>query len=248
MSSGMPSTIKPLKLALFGFGKMGKMVEQKARSRGHSVGAIVDRTTRTSQQKIAACDIVIDFTAQTAVLENVRRAASLKKSIVIGTTGWQEHLAEVKAIAEEHQIGVLFSPNFSIGVHLFFKLVEEASRLLSAIDGYDVAGVELHHNQKGDSPSGTARALAEIVLSQWKSKKTACYGNPKGKIPEDALHFASMRAGFFPGTHTLYFDSGHDTIVLTHEAKGREGFAHGAVLAAEWLFGKTGFYTLEDTL
>ena len=248
MNSGTTSAVKPLKLALFGFGKMGKMVEQKASSRGHSVGAIVDRSSRTSPQKLAACDVVIDFTAPEAVLENVKRAAGLKKSIVIGTTGWQEHLPEVKSIAEREQIGVLFSPNFSIGVHLFFKLVEEASRLLSAIEGYDVAGVELHHHQKADSPSGTARALAEIILSQWKSKKSTCYGNPKGKIPEDALHFASMRAGFFAGTHTLYFDSAHDTITLTHEAKGREGFAHGAVLAAEWLFGKTGFYTLEDTL
>jgi 4-hydroxy-tetrahydrodipicolinate reductase len=166
---------------------------------------------------------------------------------VIGTTGWQDQLDEVRALADMYQIGILFSPNFSIGVHLFMRLIAEACKLLSPLGLYDIAGSEQHHRQKQDAPSGTARAIAECVLTHWKGKSSVFFDEPENMC-ENAFHFSSLRVGHMPGTHTLFCDSANDTITLSHAAKGREGFAHGAILAAEWVKDKKGFYTLEDML
>lgn len=210
-----------LKIALFGYGKMGKMVEQLAPTRGHTIDSISTFPVIISQSS----DVIIDFSAADAVLEHVIQAGKAKKNIVIGTTGWEKHLNEVKELVSKYQIGALYAPNFSIGVHLFLKLVKEAGHLFA---NYSAAGLEIHHSEKKDAPSGTALALSEVLE----------------KKPE----FASIRLGNIPGTHTLYFDSIEDTITLTHTAKGREGFALGAIIAAEWLKTKKGFFTLEDIL
>lgn len=210
-----------LKLALFGYGKMGKMVEKMASTRGHSIATICI----TPPFDFSEADLIIDFSSAAGVLEHVTIAGQAGKNIVIGTTGWDDNLDEVRALVEQYQIGALYSPNFSIGVHQFLKLVREAGKFFPH---YEVAGVEIHHSEKKDAPSGTARALADVLLQ---------------KPP-----FASIRLGKIPGTHTLYFDSIEDTITLTHTAKGREGFALGALRAAEWLETKKGFFTLEDIL
>ena len=171
-------------------------------------------------------DICIDFTHPDAAIENVKKLASLKKNIVMGTTGWYEKIDEVQTLVEKYQIGFIYSPNFSLGVQLFLKVVEDAAKRFLAYPEYSPGGYELHHEEKKDAPSGTAKALIKKI------------GKP--------MEFASIRCGSIPGTHTVIFDSKADQVTLTHEARSREGFALGAVRAAEWLDGKKGFFIMED--
>lgn len=203
----------PLKISLIGYGKMGKMVEIAALARHHTI------------VEPALADICIDFTHPDAAVESIHRLAKENKSIVMGTTGWYDRLPEVEAIVKKYQIGLLYSANFSLGVNLFLQVVEEAAKKFLSFD-YNVAGIESHHHQKIDAPSGTALAIEKRV------------GVP--------VKFASVRCGSIPGKHELIFDSPVDQITLIHEARSREGFALGAVQAAEWLKGKTGLYTMED--
>lgn len=229
-------SMTPLKLALFGTGKMGSLVIEVAKEKGHSI------------QPLEQADLAIDFSHPSAVVKNVAAAAEAGKNVVIGTTGWEENLDEVRAIVEENSIGALYSPNFSIGLHLYLKALKAAAELIAAQGSYDVGGFEIHHSQKADSPSGTARAIAKTLLKSFPHKKKALYETSHSVISSEHLHFASLRLGHNPGTHTVVFDSPFDSITLTHEAKNRKGFATGAVLAAEWLGNKKGFYTLEDVL
>lgn len=154
---------------------------------------------------------------------------------MIGTTGWEKDLDSVQQHVEKAKIGLLFSPNFSFGVQIFYKIIAEAAALLASREEYDVGLIEQHHQQKRDHPSGTAKQLAAILQE-------------KGMRNKRDLSIASLRCGTIPGTHTVLFDSAVDTITLTHQAHNREGFAAGAVLAAEWLQGKRGFFTLDDML
>lgn len=210
-----------LNIALFGHGKMGEMVEACALQRGHSL--VKDRDNP---------DLFIDFTVPDAVLGNVRKAVALKKNIVIGTTGWEAHFNEVRKIVENEGIGLLYSPNFSIGIHLFAQIVKEAAQLIDSFEEYDIGLIESHHKQKIDSPSGTAKMLLQTLNQNLQRKQT--------------VQTTSFRCGSIPGTHTVIFDSPADTIQITHEARNREGFALGAVKAAEWLHGKKGLYQFED--
>jgi 4-hydroxy-tetrahydrodipicolinate reductase len=223
--------VEPLKIAILGYGKMGKMVERMAAERGHKISSI--RKTKGQFVDLTACDVIIDFSTGDSILSHIEEAGEAKKNIVIGTTGWDEEIPKVKLLLEKYQIGALYSPNFSIGVHLFLKVLKEASSLYVGDHHYAAAGVEIHHQEKKDAPSGTSKAMRDIIQ----------FGG-RFQMPE----FASVRVGKVPGTHTIYFDSEEDTVTLTHTAKGREGFAHGAIVAAEWLKGKTGFFTLEDIL
>lgn len=232
MSSGTNTGIttkNPLKIALIGYGKMGRQVEWIARQRGHTLVARISpsqaATPRCSPELLSTCDICIDFSQPEAVEHHVLCAAQAGKNIVIGTTGWQDKLPTIQQMVHTYQIGLLFSPNFSIGMHLFHKLVAEAVRQLHSA-GYEMAGCEWHHSQKKDIPSGTALSLATL----------ACPPIP----------FSSVRVGHIPGTHSIIFDSEHDNITLTHQAKGRSGFALGSIHAAEWLMNKKGYFTLED--
>lgn len=228
MLFGHPSN-KPLKLALFGYGKMGKNVEKAALSAGHAITGIA--TSSQDTITLEHSDLVIDFTKAEAVIDNVYKAAKAGKNIVIGTTGWQNNLEQVKELIEKYGIGAIYFPNFSLGVLLFLKLIKEAAKIISPYQDYDLGGEEIHHNQKKDAPSGTALVIQDLLKKNW----------PK-------LEFSSVRVGHFPGTHTLYFDSPFDTITLSHTSKNREGFAKGAILAAEWLHHKKGLYTVEDIL
>lgn len=196
-----------MKIALLGRGKMGGLIE----------------TLVPNISKIEECDVAIDFSHGEAVLGHVQQAASAGCDLVIGTTGWEEHFDQVKHEVEEGGIGAIYAPNFSIGVHLFLRLVEKAKSLFS---GYDVASFEMHHRHKVDAPSGTAKAIRERV---------------GGGV-------SSVRCGEIPGTHTVLFDSICDTVEITHRARSREGFARGALEAAHWVQGRKGLYTLEDYL
>lgn len=240
-----------MKIALIGYGKMGKMVEQVAISKGYSIMARIapqQQYQTITPESVGQADICIDFSHPACAVENIRQAAALGKNIVMGTTGWYHHIDEVKNIIEQANIGFLYSPNFSLGVALFLEIISQAASLISPFDAYDVGGYEIHHNQKKDAPSGTAKAIVKQLLSHIPRKKEVVYEMGDTAISPEQIHFTSIRTGSVPGTHSVFFDSPADTITLTHTARNREGFASGAIRAAEWLQGKKGFFSLNDML
>lgn len=237
-----------MKIALIGFGQMGQMIEKSALARGHSISA---KITSNSKDKISSTclhdtDVCIDFSRPDVVLDNIRSIAKLKKNIVVGTTGWHDHLDEAEKIVRENHIGLMYSSNFSVGVNLFLQVVSAAAALINSYPGYDVGMIESHHNKKIDSPSGTAQAIAAKLLKNILRKQHVVHHAHDGPVAADAIHVSSLRCGAIPGTHSVVFDSNADTITLTHEARNREGFALGAVLAAEWIAGKKGIHTAEE--
>lgn len=227
-----------MKIALIGYGNMGKMIEQAALARGHLI-TIIPRSAFPASPKFDAelkqTDICIDFSHPCCAIEHLERLAHLGKNLVMGTTGWDADFDKVKQIVEMSNIGFLYSPNFSIGVALFHQILIETVELVAPFEAYDVSGIEIHHNKKADSPSGTALAITSSLN--------------KHLIPQKKkIQFSSVRVGATPGTHSVIFDSDSDTITLTHTARNRKGFAEGALTAAEWLIGKKGMFTLEDML
>lgn len=240
-----------MKILLIGYGKMGRLIEDIALQKEHSIVAKISQSgpiTSLEEHLIKDIDVCIDFSTPSAVLENIRTVARYKKNIVVGTTGWYDHLNEVKHLVKENRIGFLYSSNFSIGVHLFKSIVETAAYMINEFEEYDVAGQEMHHNQKSDSPSGTARSLVHLLLEKIKRKTAPVYEMIDRPIAPHELHFPSIRCGSTPGTHSIIFDSPADTITISHQARNREGFARGALAAAEWLENKTGFFTLDDMI
>lgn len=242
-----------LKVALSGYGKMGKMLAQMAPNYDIQVCATIDPSQAGSfptltAESLAEAEVCIDFTHPAVVLENIRTLAALGKTMVIGTTGWHAHLEDIRPLADQYGIGIVYGANFSIGMNLFNRVVAYATELFDKFADYDVWGMEMHHNQKADSPSGTAILLAETVLAHSIRKNKANYERMDGRIAADELHFPSLRAGSIPGTHTIGFDSEADSVELTHRARSRAGFASGALLAAKWIAGKKGFYSFNDMM
>ena len=222
-----------MKIALIGYGKMGQMIEKAALERGHS---IVARLTSKDwdMDALSKAEMCIEFTNPECVLDNIKKIAELKKEVVIGTTGWHDKMESVKSLVEEHQIGALYSPNFSIGINLLLDILAHAAKVINAFEEYDVAGIDYHHNRKKDSPSGTSLEIARTIEESMERIH---------KVP-----FSSIRCGSIPGTHTVLFDGPCDTISITHQARNREGFAWGAVQAAEWLKGRKGLYTFAECM
>lgn len=246
-----------MNIALVGYGKMGRMIEAAAIARGHTITCRIDPNASQADAPgieeagagLDKADVVIEFSNPTVVLANIRALIARGKTVVVGTTGWHDHLGELAPLVEEAGIGFLWSSNFSLGVNLFYKIAQEAARLFDPHPEYDVGGWEAHHNRKADSPSGTAKTLVERVLASMTRKTTPVYETLTDRPPEaHELHFPSLRLGSVPGTHSIFFDAGADTIELTHTARSREGFASGAVLAAEWLSTKRGVFTMDDVL
>lgn len=240
-----------MKIALIGYGKMGKEVEQAAIRREITIKHIfpTDRELISINKKtLHDVDVCIDFTSPLATLDTVRRVADCNKNIVIGTTGWYDQLDQVSAIVRKNKIGLLYSPNFSLGMNLFFQVAAAAATAVDGFDEYDVAIHEIHHREKKDSPSGTALTIGRILLDHFRKKKELLSETSHGTIPSPKLHVTSERVGYAAGTHTILFDSEADSIELTHRAKNRSGFALGALIAAEWLVGKKGVYTMNDVL
>ena len=236
-----------MRLGLIGFGAMGKEVARIAKERGHEIVAIVDPKAAEATAKVIdakaleKAEACIDFSSLNGVMENIEKTAALKKNMVVGTTGWYEHVGEARKIVGKRGIGFVYASNFSVGVNAFYRIVAEAAKAMNGLKEYDVFGYELHHNRKQDSPSGTAKSLAKIIVNNFSRKKKL-----DRKIEADELHFASIRGGSVPGTHVIGFDSAADSIELKHEARSRAGFALGAVLAAEWIKGKKGFFEVND--
>jgi 4-hydroxy-tetrahydrodipicolinate reductase len=219
-------------LAIIGYGKMGRLIEQLAPEYGFRVALKRDLEPLLAAD-FRGMDVAVEFTAPGAVRPNVETLASFGVNLVVGTTGWLEELDAVKSAVERHGIGLVWSPNFSIGVNVFFRLVSEAARLLAAQPEYGAWAWEIHHAAKKDAPSGTLRKLVDDM-------KQAGYPRP--------IDVSSSRAGVDPGTHEIGFDSAADTITLRHSARSREGFARGALKAAQWIVGKKGFYEFSELL
>ncbi|MDR3624844.1 MAG: 4-hydroxy-tetrahydrodipicolinate reductase [Chlamydiales bacterium] len=238
--------------ALIGYGKMGRIIEKIAAERGHSVlvkiDPLIDSQNSAAKTLLQDVDACIDFSHPDAVIDHIDLCASVGKPLVIGTTGWYEHLQAAEKKANQANIGVIWSANFSLGINLFMHVVKESAKIFNPFTSYDVAGFEIHHEQKIDSPSGTAKRLAETLLEELTNKKKILYETVNRKVEKEELQFTSLRVGHVPGTHTIYFDSPSDTITLTHTARNRESFAEGAVIAAEWIVGKTGFFTIDDLM
>ena len=233
-----------MNIALIGYGRMGKEVERQATMRGHHITAVFDiQDGFNVDSNCNGAQVLISFVSADVVIGNVRTAAQLGLPIVEGTTGWYDRLDEVRQIPN---VTVLYSPNFSIGVYQFTKLAGYAAQLIGKLPEYDCYVHEFHHTGKADSPSGTAKKLAEVLLEQLPNKQHAQFETSHGAIAPEALHVTSTRVGRVPGTHEIGFDSPADEIVLKHVAHGREGFALGSVRAAEWLVGKRGIFTMDD--
>jgi 4-hydroxy-tetrahydrodipicolinate reductase len=225
-------------LAIIGYGKMGRLIEQLAPEYGFTVALKLDEFNNTNYEGVIAenfrgIDAAVDFSIPGAVVENVERISALGVNIVVGTTGWAEHLARVKSAVEKNGIGLVWSPNYSIGVNVFAHLVSEAARLLAAQPEYGAWAWEIHHSTKKDAPSGTLIKLVDEMKSA---------GYTRG------IDVGSSRAGAHPGTHEIGFDSAADTLTLRHVARSREGFARGALQAARWVVGKKGFHEFREIL
>jgi 4-hydroxy-tetrahydrodipicolinate reductase len=243
-----------VKIALIGYGKMGREVEQAARKSGHTIAARIDpasdvaATSEVSSQTIGDADVCVEFTRPEAATGNIEKVIRLHKPLVVGTTGWYQNLPTINEMVLEERTGLVYAPNFSLGVNLFYRVAAVAARLFHRFEEYDVCGAEAHHRLKVDSPSGTARKLSEIVLEHFPRKKRVVVDSLNRAIDPEEFHLVSLRAGHFPGTHSLAFDSAADTIELNHTARSRAGFASGALLAAEWIVGRQGVYTFEQVL
>ena len=225
-------------LAIVGYGKMGKLIEQLAPEYDFRVALKLDEFNNPDGAGLTAAnfegvDVAIEFSIPAAVPGNVAGIAALGVPLVVGTTGWLGHIDQVRRIVETHHTGLVWSPNFSIGVNVFFRLVAEAARLMAADPAYGAWAWEIHHAAKKDAPSGTLLKLVEEM-------KKAGYAR--------SIDVASNRAGAHPGTHEIGFDSAADTITLRHTARSREGFARGALKAARWVAGRKGFFEFGQVL
>ena len=241
-----------MNIAIVGYGRMGKEIETLAKERGIRVTGVFGRRDAGSSdltpQSLRDVDVCIEFTNSASVVDNIRAIAAAKKNVVVGTTGWYDRLAEVENLVKAKKIGLLYSPNFSLGINLFYAIVATAARLFDKFDAYDVAVSETHHREKADSPSGTALALGNIVIQNVRRKKEILREAPRTKLRPDQVHVTSTRVGNVVGRHSVVFDSEADTLELVHNAKNRRGFAMGALIAAEWLKGKKGVHTMKDVL
>jgi 4-hydroxy-tetrahydrodipicolinate reductase len=220
-----------MKLALLGYGKMGRMVEQAALGRGIEIICVIDPAAE-SRGQFSDADVGVDFSEPGAAVENIKMAAAAGVSMVVGTTGWYDRMDEVRAAVEQSGIGFVYGSNFSIGVNLMFKIAGYAARLFSRFPSHDPFIEEAHHKFKKDAPSGTAIFLKRIVEAE--------YGR---ETPT-----ASLRAGYIPGSHIVGFDSEADTLAIAHTARSRAGFAEGAIAAAEWIVSRKGFYEFSEII
>ena len=227
-----------MKIAIVGYGKMGRMIDRLATERGIDVVLKLDEHNNSNFEGITpknfhGVDVAIDFSTPSTVIDNIERIAPLSVDLVVGTTGWHERMDYVRSLVDLHKIGLVWSPNYSVGVNAFFRIVSEASKLLSTEPEYEAWAWEIHHSAKKDAPSGTLLKLIDEM-------RTAGFVRN--------VDTASNRAGAIPGIHEIGFDSAADTITLRHTARSREGFALGAIKAAEWVSGKKGFYEFGDVL
>jgi 4-hydroxy-tetrahydrodipicolinate reductase len=231
-----------MNIALLGYGKMGKTIEQIAIKRGHNVVLTIDKDT--INYDITKADVAIDFSVPSVAFKNISNCINNNVPVISGTTGWLDKYDDAVALCKEKKGAFIYSSNYSLGVNIFFELNKTLAKMMSALKQYNVAVEEIHHTQKLDAPSGTAISLANDIIeyhkgfTNWKLDE-----NGKNTIPITAKRIADV-----PGTHTVTYKSEVDTIKIEHIAHNRQGFALGAVIAAEWIVGKTGVFTMNDVL
>ena len=235
-----------MKIALLGYGKMGREVEKIAVEHKHSIGLIIDNENDWSVKadQLRDCDVAIEFSMPAIAIENIRRCFEAGTPIVVGTTGWYDHFQQVSDLCISSNNTLFYASNFSLGVNIFFDINRRLASLLEAYPIYAPAMVEIHHTQKLDAPSGTAITLANgIIASNSRYKKWTAADPEPHEIPVE-----SIREGNVPGTHTVTWSSDIDKISITHEAKNRRGLAIGALMAAEWVYNRKGIFTMMDML
>lgn len=243
-----------MRIALVGYGRMGQTVERVAADWGHEVVARLDLKENPTggagltPEALAGAEVAIEFTVPSAAAQNAARLAQRGVDTVVGTTGWYDRLDEVSRAVEGAGTGLIYAPNFSLGIQLLFRLARAAGRLADELEDYDAYVHEAHHRHKQDRPSGTARRLAEILLEELSAKTSWGPGAAEGPADPSILQVTSVRAGEIPGVHVVGLEGPDDRIELRHEARGRLGFARGAVAAAEWIRGRVGVFTLDDML
>jgi len=243
-----------MKIALIGYGKMGKEIRRIAESKGIEVKSIIDpkcsdvQFDEINKESMEGVDVAIDFTHPIVVVDNIKKCADLGVNMVVGTTAWHKDLEKVQKIVNDSGIGFIYASNFSLGVNLFFRMIRNASKYMNKFEDYDIAVFEEHHNKKADSPSGTGRSCANIVLEEIDRKKELAGEATNAPIEPEQLNVIGLRVGSIPGNHSVIFDSEADTIRLSHSARTRGGFASGAVLAAEWIHKKKGFFNIDNMM
>lgn len=235
-----------LNIAFVGNGDMSKAMQSIALERHHSISSI---KTRDNNWQLQDCDIVVLCITPTDFMESYAYVCAAKKDIIIVTTGWYEHLPTVEKMAKEAGIRVLWSSNYSIGVNVYFRIVSAAAQLMDKVEEYDLWATEIHHKNKVDSPSGTAKTLTDILLNKMTRKTAVVEDALQRKIAAHEFHFSSTRGGVVNFGHTIGFDSAADVIELKHTARNRSGYALGAIKAMEWLNQQAeGVYTMDDFL
>jgi 4-hydroxy-tetrahydrodipicolinate reductase len=231
-----------MKIALLGYGKMGQTIEKIAVSRGHEIVLTIDKDA--PEYDISVADVAIDFSIPSSAVDNITNCLNNHVPIISGTTGWLDNFEDMKRLCSDQKGAFIYASNYSLGVNIFFELNNHLAKMMGNLDQYNVAIEEIHHKQKLDEPSGTAITLAEGVIehtqnTQWELDKA----NQENSIPISAI-----RSPEVPGTHTITYNSSVDQIDIKHTAHNRQGFALGAVVAAEWIVGKTGVFTMKDVL
>ena len=242
-----------MNVAIVGYGKMGHQIEKVLLEKGITPKTKIDKFVKdvsfnsVDSKSLSNIDVVIDFASPDDIIERVKEYVENGVSVVMGTTGWFDKIDQIKSIVDG-KIGFIWSGNFSIGVNVFFRLVKLSSAIFDKLPDYDKLVYEIHHKEKKDSPSGTAIMIGNMILDASSTKNSIITSELNRKIGDNELHVASVRGGYYPGTHSVQFDSFVDTIELKHTARNREGFAYGAVLACNWIYGKKGFFNIDDLM
>jgi len=231
-----------MKIALLGYGRMGKTIEKIALERGHEISVIVDENS--VDYDITKADIAIDFSIPSVAFENISKCLNMRIPVVSGTTGWLEKYDATVELCEKAESGFIYASNFSLGVNIFFELNEYLAKIMGSLKDYRISMEEIHHTKKLDAPSGTAITLAEGIIKN--TDKNSWQLNVTKKDSE--IPIVSKRIPDVPGTHGITYESSVDKLEILHTAHNRQGFALGAVIAAEWLLGKTGVYSMKDVL
>jgi 4-hydroxy-tetrahydrodipicolinate reductase len=238
-----------MKIALIGYGKMGKTIEELALQRGHEIVARITRSNTITALDFQDVDVAIEFTAPHFAVQHIEKCIENDTPVVVGTTAWNDHLDYIKDLVSAKNGTLLYASNFSVGVNIFFDINRRLAKLMTEYDAYKAVLEETHHLEKLDSPSGTAVTLANDIM--FANPKISSWVHEDGSVPHTnsgQLGVVSYREENVPGTHKITYTSEIDTIEISHTAHNRKGFALGAVIAAEWLIGKKGVYTMQDVI
>lgn len=244
------SSKKPLKIALLGYGKMGKEIEQMALDAGHSIVLIIDTENDWTQKgrELEKADVAIDFSMPKTAIQNIEKCFAANVPIVVGTTGWDADFETVKIKCRAENQSLFYATNFSLGVNIFSAINKKLAAIMNRFPDYNISISETHHTQKLDAPSGTAISLAEGILENTDKKTRWELIQNQEHIPDDVIPIKAYRIEQVPGTHEITYNSTVDEIKISHQAKNRKGFAKGALLAAEWIYDKKGIFSMTDLL